>query len=485
MNSSIEDTHSVKDFHARRQTMTRQEILSYIQHKIPDYSAQSSRDRHLWQFCVHVYPFLTDGKQHWFMEHLVDALHEIEQCTPGYTTMMIDKIATFAKAQAAQVFQHLGEILVLRTLIHLDGTDRSSIELEPQVTSASKNPEFRMKIHNKWYAFEVKTPDLVPFAQIRHNGLQLTSRVTNEERAELSARRKVILSKDLKIQDYLISAEAKFQALKTKKDYEQDITVLIIIWDDYINEAISALKNPSSGLLTEHSFYPESRFENVDSVIVLRHQHHLNRMFYYGQAIPYSLQCNQRPHVFRLEDYRLTRGAYFKNPYADKEMESSVVKALDLHDFTSDFWMFTSEYQPSDLIDWHIGMGFSGLSSCTSSLRAKILSLFGVPREAAYESTRIVAEFNNMNLTHIIRTTESEEQALDVIQAIISNRIDPIMDLGTTAFWEGVNSRLQERYTRLISHNDSSPCPCNSGKPYGDCCSDKLKCYEFRTFYNP
>jgi hypothetical protein len=416
--------------------MTKQEILTYIKNKIPDYSSLSNKNKHIWQFCIHVYPFLFNGRTHWFIEHLVDALYEIESVVPGYTKMIIDKISTFAKAEAYQVFQYIGEVLVLRTLINLDGVDKSSIELEPKVQASSKNPEYRMKIYDKWYAFEVKTPDLVPFTEVRQNGLQLTSRLTIDERDYLSSNRDVIVSKDLKIQDYLKNADEKFSELKTKTEYEKDITVLIIIWDDYINEAISALKNPSSGLLTENSFYPDSQFENVDGVIVLRHQHHLKQMFYYGQPIIYSPQSNQAPNVFKLEDYDLTRGTYFNNSHTEKETEARIIKELDLYDFTDDFWMFTGEYQPTDMIDWNIGKGIHGLNYCSGTLRTKILSLFWEPPKHTFVTSKIVADFSVINLKRIIEMEESEERVLESVEQI--KRGLPFRSLGPTLVW-GIN----------------------------------------------
>lgn len=167
-------------------------------------------------------------------------------------------------------------------LLNIDGAERYSVEIEPAAQSDGKNPEYRIKINHKWYAFEVKTPDATTLIN-RQNGVQITARMTDEELDLLKNYRKITFTKDLKVKDYLKSAEEKFTQYITHKEYQDNIKVLIIVWDDFINEVISALLHPKSGLLTVNSFSDFGALNHVDGVIVFRHLHILRRLFYFGE----------------------------------------------------------------------------------------------------------------------------------------------------------------------------------------------------------
>ncbi|MEI2403513.1 hypothetical protein V8V80_11520 [Niallia taxi] len=72
----------------------------------------------------------------------------------------------------------------------------------------------------------------------------------------------------------------KILEYKSSDLYKNDKTILVIVWDDFINEVISTLSNPNAGLLSQNSFYTESNFSNIDGVIVLRHLLHLRRLYF-------------------------------------------------------------------------------------------------------------------------------------------------------------------------------------------------------------
>jgi hypothetical protein len=83
----------------------------------------------------------------------------------------------------------------------------------------------------------------------------------------------ITLPRDNPVKDFLVDADAKFKAFKSKADCT---TVLVIVWDDFIYEPITALAHPKSGLLTANSFAKDAngspmKFPNVDAVVLVRH----------------------------------------------------------------------------------------------------------------------------------------------------------------------------------------------------------------------
>jgi len=85
----------------------------------------------------------------------------------------------------------------------------------------------------------------------------------------------VALPRDNPIKDFLRSADSKFAGFRAADPTFR--SVLIIVWHDFVNEPLSALLSPSSGLLTPNSFDKLSdgsrrTYPNVDAVVLLRHQ---------------------------------------------------------------------------------------------------------------------------------------------------------------------------------------------------------------------
>ncbi|MFL0583695.1 hypothetical protein ACH0B6_14030 [Solibacillus silvestris] len=186
------------------------EIKSYLYSKITDYSRRKNQNKHLFQYIMYAYPFIYEGKTHWFLSHLFVTLAYIDKFVEGYSKITIDKITSIDKKNPEQIFQILGEVMVLFNLLKLDETDKNSVELEPVPYKGAKNPEFRLKIGNEWFAIEVKTPDLSSFNGIRHNGLQITSRLKKEEIKVLKENREIVFSKDLKIQDRVLKKNSLY-----------------------------------------------------------------------------------------------------------------------------------------------------------------------------------------------------------------------------------------------------------------------------------
>ncbi len=90
----------------------------------------------------------------------------------------------------------------------------------------------------------------------------------------------VTLPRDGPIKDFLVSADNKFAQFKKIDDTYK--TILVIVWDDFINEPISSLLHKKCGLLTENSFALNEEgkrftFDNIDGIIIIRHLHQIIR----------------------------------------------------------------------------------------------------------------------------------------------------------------------------------------------------------------
>jgi hypothetical protein len=128
---------------------------------------------------------------------------------------------------------------------------------------------------------EVKTPALLEHDRRRaSNGAQLAYRDgVPLELAKKLSEGAVTLPRDNPVLDFLKDGERKFAAFRANPD---TTSLLVIVWDDYIYEPISALVNPRSGLLTAESFAREAdgtvrTYPNIDGIVVLRHINYLVR----------------------------------------------------------------------------------------------------------------------------------------------------------------------------------------------------------------
>ena len=54
---------------------------------------------------------------------------------------------------------------------------------------------------------------------------------------------------------------------------------MVVVWDDFVNEPLTALSAPCSGLFTPNSFHhidgKPVQYPNVDAVLLVRHQHQI------------------------------------------------------------------------------------------------------------------------------------------------------------------------------------------------------------------
>lgn len=221
-----------------------------------------------------------------FFQNLCWALAEIDNATPGYAAAMLEKIAAIrgiSEQKYEAIIQLLAEVYVAQGAVYAaDGGGGQPVLVahEPGVKGA-KNPELEACSSGVWYAVEVKTPCLIAHDRERaQNPTQIVARLGVDRESFGDGLGAKTRPRDNPVKDFLVSAQAKYEA------YEQvragAIRVLAIVWNDYIQEPVSSLLHPASGLLTPQSFYRTDddkavRFDHVDAVLLIRHRDQLAR----------------------------------------------------------------------------------------------------------------------------------------------------------------------------------------------------------------
>lgn len=240
---------------------------------------------------IEAYAGLSDVGWHWFAYHfytgptpfaksILEACADIDDLTPGMGTKLLREMTAIGgrerdESQYEQLLQKLGEILVIRQIVRCPWPTGTTFEHEPAATPGGPRPELLVTWSGGRLVVEVKTPALLEHIRRRgSNGAQLAYRggVPLELARELSEGA-VTLPRDNPVLDFLKDAERKFTAFRADPN---TASLLVIVWDDYIYEPLSALVNPHSGLLTAQSFASEAdgtarTYPNVDGIVVLRH----------------------------------------------------------------------------------------------------------------------------------------------------------------------------------------------------------------------
>ncbi|MFJ7855278.1 SEC-C domain-containing protein [Peribacillus frigoritolerans] len=471
--------------------MNRNDIIAYLKDKIPDYSCETNLNKHVFQFSVHVYPFVAK-RLHPFIENLVNALNEIEQAVPGYAIKTIDWLATIDKTHFEQVIQILGEIIVLRKLVAI--ANPNSITLEPSAISNGKNPEFRALVEDTFFAIEVKTASLFNFSTERQTGLQITAQLNKLDYQLLSQTGKIVNSRSLKVKDYLVSAEEKFEQYKQNNEFKDDFRLLFIIWDDYINEPLSALANPNCGLLTDNSFYQDSRFKNVDGVILIRHIHQFFRNLQYAEIVDYG-----KKGVHDSFDYvnPAISAIFIQNPLG-REIPYEKLEKFEAFPIVNFYEFPVAEYQPTDFIDWQRGLSISGIYKLPEELKNKIISFFiELPTEEIPLSYRDISLFDNYSIDRAYANLLKEYSNEEKIEEELFKTIKSLIEARQFISKENLHSLKEESDRRFTldqvfkgmflqnySRSLNEQCPCCSEKLFKDCCFDKLRFFNYTHYYD-
>jgi hypothetical protein len=239
-------------------------------------------------FTYHFGTLNVPGWEHPLAASIIDALVHCDRAMPGYAETFVTRFASTGGKEKhlphyEQLLQQLAELHVVRQVVSFDWPGSVEFAAEPMAQASRKNPEITVRHEGIIYGIEVKAPALHAHNKARNtNSTQVPARLfTPEMLARLKRNNESLtLPRDNPVKDFLRSADKKFAAFK--REVDNFVGILVIVWDDHVYEPISSLFHESSGLLTPNSFDKDATgapipYTNVDGVFVLRHLHQLAR----------------------------------------------------------------------------------------------------------------------------------------------------------------------------------------------------------------
>jgi hypothetical protein len=321
--------------------MPRDEILANFLELIPT------------QYPEHMLCYFADnatrGVELPFLSALLNALALVDGMSPGYAREIIERIAAIrgtGEDQYEAILSILAEVYVTAGLApNADQDDDDTYFNHEPAIANQKNPEFEIRVNGDWCAIEVKAARLIDHGRVRsQNQIQVGVRLPRDLQTEDAT----TLPRDNPIKDFLVSAEEKFNA------YEQYrsgvLRVLVIVWDDFCNEPIAALKSPVSGLLTENSFFCDEdgnpvQYPHIDGIVVVRHQHQIIR------ATRCEPLIDGVSHAFDYGHTGFPPKAYIR-AHGGREPSEQLMNALNTIPLEN---CLGAEYQPIEMIMWFGG----------------------------------------------------------------------------------------------------------------------------------
>lgn len=283
---------------------------------------------------------------------VIDAAADCEKRIPGLGSQFIEDIACICgkerhDPQYEQLLQKMSEILVLRQLLSLKWPEGTTFQHEPSMSATGKRPELRVLTPERSFLFEVKTPSLLEHIQARNsNKLQAPGRALDKNQLQKLAGDGLTLPRDNAIKDFLLDADRKFGEFKAQ---HTDTSVLIIVWDDFIYEPITALTHEKCGLLTLNSYLRDSSgaahlFSNIDAVVLVRHLTYL-----YRATRDEPLQ--ERAHALDFGDDRALPNVII--PIADPALIPDIIRSgLRAVPLDSPMIQRAADYRPKDIVFW-------------------------------------------------------------------------------------------------------------------------------------
>lgn len=309
-----------------------------------------------WHYLSYHFSFYLTGETHAFVEALFDALLGVDRVAPGYAKTMIDRIASIGgrekhDADYEQLLQLFAEIHVVA---HLASEYRAAgyrIEIEPGASKGLPNPEITIESDTWILAVEVKAPALLQLRSKRRDmDIQLLGRFDDNIRDLLTPiDHTVMLPRDNTIRDFLSSANHKFEVLPVPEDKTR-YNLLVIVWDDAIQEAVAALLSPESGLLTKQSFAKDAddcfiKYGSTHAVILIRHLHQL------VNAMGDENLFDEALHAFDYGSYdSFPWKALIANPFVENKCPPEIVGAMQATAIEG--LQLAAEYIPLDVIRW-------------------------------------------------------------------------------------------------------------------------------------
>ncbi|ABE51500.1 hypothetical protein [Methanococcoides burtonii] len=309
-----------------------------------------------WHWFKYHFEFYSENREHPFAKSIIDSCLVCEDFIPGYAKKFIDDISQISGIDKKtnekqslkhyqQLFQRLAELLIIKQVVTYEWPENTKFFYEPTSGKSKKNPELVVELNKFKIGIEVKAPSLLDHIQKRNNNkIQATAR--NGLTDKFKENEEVTLPRDNPVKDFLISADQKYNSFKENEKCFYGI--LVIVWDDFIYEPITTLTDKFSGLFTQNSFAKNSndetlKFENVDSVIIVRHLHQ------FGNA---AGECPLINNCMDAMDFgsegRSLPNVYVKNP-ASNGVPEGILECLRAY---SPDEKMGAEYMPQDMVIW-------------------------------------------------------------------------------------------------------------------------------------
>lgn len=302
---------------------------------------------------------------HWFAYHfcgvapthfartLIDACVDCETNIPGLGRDLIRDIGRIGGVEGhephyEQLLQKLAELLVLRQLLVLPWPEGTTFAHEPTVNGQGPRPELKASVDGLDFLFEVKAPSLTLHGRNRGaNDLQLPARVFDREDVErLAGAGGLTLPRDNPVKDFLVDANRKFARFKAEG---RTISILIIVWDDFIQEPISVLTHERCGLLTPQSYFKDARnlpviFPNIDAVILVRH------LTYFSEAAA-ERPMPERQNAFDFGDEQSLPNVLIP-VQGGEDIPEFIIDGLRAYPLDHGLLRFAADYHAPNLIIW-------------------------------------------------------------------------------------------------------------------------------------
>lgn len=176
-----------------------------------------------------------------------------------------------------QLISAFCELSLMNTFIARSSNPKSFKYEDRCNPDSLKNVEFSIEMADFIFHVEVKTSNLVSedrkiakALETSGNAIILDARNPRYKEIEEKAQYPVIGSLDRRLIDYLESANQKFR----KTVSEKEINLLVICWDDRIQQPLMALKSKKAeGLLTSQSYNKDAdgnpkQYPNVDCILI-------------------------------------------------------------------------------------------------------------------------------------------------------------------------------------------------------------------------
>jgi len=325
--------------------MTRHDLLGLV--------ADSKLFKH-WHWFYYHFDLSLKGQPHSLAEAIIEACLACESKSKGYAGVAIERLASVGGREKhlpdwEQLLQQLAELHVVHRILTWDWPAGTTFAVEPHGDASKKNPEIVASLPHLRVGIEVKAPALFSHAENRgKNPTQIASRFAPKEAIDALAKPElgVTMPRDNPVKDYLLSAEAKFEPFR-RVDSEF-FGILVIVWDDFVYEPISALLQEDSGLFTAKSFFRGDdgnavTFPSLAGVVVIRH---LNQLVRACRNEPLMDGC--RSPLDYGQEGMFPWKVYVQNPYGPAAPREALL-ALDARPPSHDMG---AEYQPQEFVMW-------------------------------------------------------------------------------------------------------------------------------------